>query len=127
MGEFSPHPRTGLRRVINAFRWSILGFRSAFRKEAAFRQELAALAVLLPLGAWLAATRVEAVLLMASLLLVPIVELLNSALENVVDRIGTEHHKLSGRAKDQGSAAVFLAIALAVMTWLMILLPWPCC
>lgn len=108
--------------MINAARWSIKGFRSTFRNEEAFRQELLLLPILAPLGYWLGQTGVERALLIGSLFIVLIVELLNSAVESVVDRIGPEQHKLSGRAKDQGSAAVFLALLLVVLTWVLVLL-----
>ena len=116
-----PKNNRGLRRLINAARWSMKGFRSTFKNEEAFRQELLLLPILAPLGYWLGSTGVERVLLIGSLLIVLIVELLNSAVESVVDRIGSEQHKLSGRAKDQGSAAVFLALLLVVLTWALVL------
>ena len=108
--------------MLNAARWSIKGFRSTFKNEEAFRQELLLLVVLAPLGYWLGNTGVERALLISSLFLVLIVELLNTAVETVVDRIGPEQHKLSGRAKDQGSAAVFVAVALVPVTWILVLL-----
>ncbi|MCB1760286.1 MAG: diacylglycerol kinase [Gammaproteobacteria bacterium] len=111
----------GLVRIFKAFNYSLAGFRACFRNEAAFRQELAALLLLLPLGLWLGEDGVERALLVASLLLVPVVELLNSAIEAVVDRFGGERHELSGRAKDIGSAAVFLSILLAASVWLLVL------
>ncbi|MEW8015491.1 MAG: diacylglycerol kinase [Candidatus Sedimenticola endophacoides] len=113
----------GLKRIVNAFGYSVQGFRACFRHEEAFRQELYATMLLLPLGIWLGASGVERALLVGSLLLVPLTELLNSALEAVVDRFGPELHALSGRAKDIGSAAVFLAIVLAVAVWALVLLP----
>ncbi|MEW7980637.1 MAG: diacylglycerol kinase [Candidatus Sedimenticola endophacoides] len=112
----------GLKRIVNAFGYSVQGFRACFRHEEAFRQELYA-TLLLPLGIWLGANGVERALLAGSLLLVPLTELLNSALEAVVDRFGPELHTLSGRAKDIGSAAVFLAIVLAAAVWALVLLP----
>jgi diacylglycerol kinase (ATP) len=111
----------GIKRLINAWGYSMAGFRSCFKHEEALRQETYALIFLLPLGLWLGDSGVERALLMASLLLVPLVELLNSAIEAVVDRVGEEHHQLSGRAKDIGSAAVFLSIVLAVITWILVL------
>ena len=113
---------TGLQRIINACGYSIQGFKACYRHEAAFRQELAALLVLLPLALYLGKSGVERALLAGSLLLVLLMELLNSAIEAVVDRFGNEQHELSGRAKDIGSAAVFLAIVLALLTWGLILL-----
>jgi diacylglycerol kinase (ATP) len=114
---------TGLRRIINAGGYSLAGFRACWRHEAAFRQELMGLVPLLPLALYLGRSGVERALLAGSLLLVPLVELLNSAIEAVVDRVGNEHHELSGRAKDVGSAAVFLAIAMVLVIWLLILSP----
>ncbi|MEE9357184.1 diacylglycerol kinase [Candidatus Vondammii sp. HM_W22] len=112
---------TGLRRIISAFGYSIAGLKVCYKHEAAFRQELLVLLVLLPLGLWLGQTGVERALLLGSLLLVPLVELLNSGIEAIVDRFSGEIHELSGRAKDIGSAAVFLAIALASTVWLLVL------
>jgi len=108
---------TGITRLIKAFGYSMQGFVSCFRSEAAFRQEVA-----VSLGLWLGQTGMERALLVASWLLVPIVEMLNSAIEAVVDRIGPEHHELSGQAKDIGSAAVFLAISLFLLVWALVLL-----
>ena len=113
----------GLTRIIRAFGYSFQGFRACYRHEAAFRQEALVAAALLPLGLWLGDSGVERSLLVGSGLLVMVVELLNSAIEATVDRFGPEHHKLSGRAKDIGSASVFLAISLAVLVWGLILLP----
>ena len=112
----------GVGRVVRAFGWSMAGLRGAFAGEAAFRQELALVLVLAPLGIWLGHTGVERALLVASLLLVLITELLNSAVEAVVDRIGPEHHSLSGRAKDIGSAAVFVSLVGVVVVWGLVLL-----
>lgn len=111
----------GLQRLRNACGWSLKGLHAAFTHEAAFRQEVVALALLAPVGLWLGKTGSEQALLLGSLLLVLIVELLNSAVEAVVDRIGPEHHELAGRAKDCGSAAVLLAIATALLTWFLVL------
>lgn len=112
---------TGITRLIKAFGYSMQGFAAAFRSEAAIRQELAASLLLIPLGLWLGKTGVEQALLLSSWLLVPLVELLNSALEAVVDRVGAEHHELSGRAKDMGSAAVLLSILMAALVWGLVL------
>ncbi|MCE8005102.1 diacylglycerol kinase [Billgrantia ethanolica] len=109
--------RTGWRHLIDATGYSIKGLRFAFHHETAFRQELALCVVLLPLAWWIGAGPVEWILLMGSCLLVLTVELINSAIESVVDRIGTEHHELSGRAKDIGSAAVMIALIAAGLTW----------
>lgn len=104
-------------RIWRAFFYSMEGFASALRHEHAFRQELMLCAVLLPAALWLPVGTVERVLLLASLLLVLIVELLNSAIEAVVDRVSLDHHPLSKRAKDLGSAAVFLSIVFVIVTW----------
>ncbi len=110
-------------RVWRAAGYSAAGFRAAARGEAAFRQELILFVVLAPLGAWLGDNGIERALLIGSLLLVLIVELLNTAVEATVDRIGNERHRLSAEAKDIGSAAVLLSILAAVLTWGLIL--WP--
>lgn len=112
---------TGLRRIINAYGYSVAGFKACYQHEAAFRQELFALVFLLPLGFYLGQNGVERALLIGSLLLVPLTELFNSAIEAVVDRFGGEQHELSGRAKDIGSAAVLLAISMALIVWLLVL------
>ncbi|MEJ2307977.1 MAG: diacylglycerol kinase [Gammaproteobacteria bacterium] len=114
---------TGIKRLFKASGYSARGFAACFRHEAAFRQEIAVSLVLIPLGLWLGQTGVERALLVGSWLLVLIVELLNSAIEAVVDRIGPESHELSGRAKDIGSATVLLAILVAMLTWGLVLLP----
>lgn len=114
---------TGITRIIKATRYSWLGFKAAFKYEAAFRQELMFCIVMLPLALILAKNGVELVLLIGSLFLVLIVELLNSAIETVVDRFGGELHELSGRAKDIASAAVFLSLANVVIIWGIILVP----
>lgn len=111
----------GLRRLMDATGYSMAGFGACFRHEEAFRQELFLAIILVPLGLWLGESGVERALLVAAVLLVPLVELLNSALEAVVDRFGPERHELSGRAKDIGSAAVFLAIVIAAAVWLLVL------
>ncbi|AVI62384.1 diacylglycerol kinase [Halomonas sp. M1] len=108
---------TGLTHLMHSTRYSWKGLKAAFRNETAFRQEVVITAVLLPLAWWIADTSISWLLLVGSLFLVLIVELLNSAVENVVDRIGTEHHELSGRAKDIGSAAVMLSLIMAGLTW----------
>jgi diacylglycerol kinase (ATP) len=111
---------TGLRRVVNATFFSFAGLRTAWRDEAAFRQELALCIVLVPAGVWLGRTAVERALLIGSCFIVLIVELLNTGIENVVDRVGQEPHRLSGQAKDLGSAAVFMSLALVLVTWSLI-------
>jgi diacylglycerol kinase (ATP) len=111
----------GLARIIKAATYSRLGVRAAWRNEAAFREEICLCLVLFPLGLYLGETGVEKALLVATVILLPLVELLNSALEAVVDRIGKEHHELSGRAKDMGSAAVVFAMILLVSVWVLVL------
>ena len=109
--------KTGLQRVIDATGYSWKGLRAALKHEAAFRQELFIGLAMVPLAVWLGQTAVEHALLIGSLLLVLIVEILNSAIEAVVDRTGDEYHKLSGRAKDMGSAAVMLALLNVFVIW----------
>lgn len=108
---------SGARRLVLAFGNSWKGFRGAFKAEAAFRQEVALAVVLVPLGFWLGENAIERVLLVGSVLLVLIVELLNTAVETVVDRIGLERHVLSGLAKDVGSSAVLLSFVLLLLVW----------
>lgn len=108
---------TGLGRIVNAAFFSLAGLRAAWLHESAFRQETLLCAVLVPAALWLGQTAVERALLIGSCLLVLIVELLNSGLETVVDRVGDEPHRLSGRAKDLGSAAVFVSLALVLVVW----------
>ena len=115
------HSGAGFTRIVNAFGWSMAGLRATLKHEKAFQQELALCLVLAPLGLWLGETGVAKALLVGSLFLVLIVEILNSAIEAVVDRFGGEHHALSGRAKDMGSAAVFLALANVALVWLLVL------
>ncbi|NLZ18042.1 MAG: diacylglycerol kinase [Desulfobulbaceae bacterium] len=113
----------GLARIVRATRCSWAGLLAAWENEAAFRQEAIMVIVLLPLALWLGENGVERALLGGSLLLVLIVELLNSSIEAAVDRIGPERHELSGRAKDLGSAAVGCAIGVVAFVWLCVL--WP--
>jgi len=112
----------GMRRLVLAFVNSWQGFKGAFRSEAAFRQEVALAVVLVPLGVWLGKTPIEKALLVSSVLLVLIVELLNTGIETVVDRIGLERHELSGLAKDVGSTAVLLSFGVLAVIWGFILL-----
>ncbi len=109
--------RKGLRRILWANYYSYRGIVAACRHEAAFRQELTAMLIMLPFAFWLGETAVQRILLIAPCILVIIVELINSAIEAIVDRIGSEMHELSGRAKDMGSAAVFLSLLLVLMSW----------
>jgi len=113
---------TGLKRIIKAAGYSWAGFKAAFKHEAAFRQELALCLILIPVGLWLGQNGVERALLIGSLLLVLIIELINSAIEAAVDRFGGEQHELSGRAKDIGSTAVFVALFNAAVIWALILI-----
>jgi diacylglycerol kinase (ATP) len=108
---------TGFTRIRNAFFYSWAGLKAALKDEAAFRQECALAAIMLPASFWLGSNAVEYSLLTGSVIIVLIIELLNSAVEAVVDRIGTDHHTLAGRAKDMGSAAVMLSLLLAGIVW----------
>ena len=108
-----------LRHIGKAFIWSATGIQTAWKNELAFRVEAIIIIILIPLAIWLGKSAAERALLIASCLLILIIELLNSALEAVVDRIGTEHHELSGRAKDMGSAAAFFAMLTAGIIWVL--------
>jgi len=119
VGRYKPR---GLLRIMRALGASVHGLAGAFREEAAFRQELALAALVIPLGLWLGHSGVERALLIAPMLLILIVELLNSAIEATVDRIGFERHKLAGLAKDIGSAAVLMSFVLLTAVWLLVLL-----
>ncbi|HDM8227035.1 TPA: diacylglycerol kinase [Vibrio campbellii] len=113
---------TGLKRIIKATGYSAKGLRAAFKHEAAIRQELVMLAIAVVLVCVFDLSVIERILMLGVVVLVLIVELINSAIEAVVDRVGVEYHELSGRAKDIGSAAVMVALAFAGFTWLYILL-----
>ncbi len=113
----------GMRRIVNAFGYSMKGFNACFKHEEAFRQEVMVALVLIPLGLWLGHDGTERAMLVGSWLVVLIVELLNSAVEANVDRVGLEKHELSGRAKDIASAAVFLSIVFATLIWTLVLAP----
>lgn len=112
----------GLKRLINAFLYSMGGFKATFRTEEAFRQEVILSIILIPLGLYLGDGHTEKILLVGSVLLVLIVELLNSAIERAIDRISFDRHELSKEAKDMGSAAVLLTLILAALAWGLILL-----
>ena len=112
---------TGIHRIINAFFFTLKGLKAIWHHEEAFRQEVLLFIVTIPLAIWLGERNIEKLLLIGSMVLVLLIEMLNSAVETVVDRIGLEHHELSGRAKDMGSAAVFVALAWAATTWIVIL------
>lgn len=116
-----PQNKADFQRVINATKYSMKGLKAAYLYEAAFRQEVWLSCILIPLGFFLGNGAIEKILLVGSVLLVLVAELLNSAVESVVDRIGSEYHELSGRAKDIGSAAVFMAMMITGLTWLLIL------
>ena len=109
--------KRGLRRLLDAAGYSAAGLAVAWRGEEAFRQEVVLALLLVPLALWLGQSNLERLLLVASWLLVMIVEILNTAVEATVDRIGDEQHRLSGQAKDLGSAAVFLSLLLAALVW----------
>ena len=113
----------GWRRMTNAFGYSMKGLHACYKHEEAFRQELFLLIPLIPLGLWFGESPIERAMLVGCLWMVPIVELLNSAIEANVDRVGLERHELSGRAKDIASAAVFTSILFVILIWALILLP----
>jgi diacylglycerol kinase (ATP) len=118
----SPHKgKTGLRRLWNAFHYSLAGFKAAYQNEDAFRQESLLAAVLIPLALFLPAGGVGKALMIASVLLVLVVELINSAVEATVDRISLEDHQLAKRAKDIGSAAVLLSLVNLAVVWALVL------
>ena len=110
----------GAARLFNATGYSLKGLRVALSRETAFRQEFILCVILIPLAFWWGRSATERILLITTCLVVLIVELVNSALEAVVDRIGTEHHELSGLAKDYGSAAVFISLILVLVVWTMV-------
>jgi diacylglycerol kinase (ATP) len=114
--------KKGLSRVFAAMLYSYQGLRAQWKYEAAFRQEVVLLIIAIPFAIWLGESRLEQALMIFSVALVVIVETFNSSLEAVVDRISDEHHELSGRAKDLGSAAVMLSLLLAVVVWCLLLL-----
>lgn len=118
-----PPTKKGFARLVAATSYSVAGLRAVFRSEEAFRLEVYAFLVMAPLGLWLGNGGVEKALLVGSLVMLMIVELLNTAIEVVINRIGPEYHSLSGRAKDIGSAAVLLMIGLVVMVWCLLLVP----
>ena len=114
--------KTGLRRLLNAFGYSMAGIKAAYQNEDAFRQEVIMAIVLIPLACYLGETRLEMALMIACVLLVIIVELINSSIEATVDRISLENHLLAKRAKDIGSAAVLLTLFNLVIVWGLIVL-----
>ncbi len=123
MADHFGHMPRGPRRILQAARWSWQGLRAAWLHESSFRLEVCLLVLLGPLALWLGDTPVERVLLVAPLLLVLAMELLNSAIEAVIERYGSEIHELAGRAKDMGSAAVFVLMMNVLLCWGLILAP----
>jgi diacylglycerol kinase (ATP) len=113
----------GPKELWNAFQWSMKGFRAAWRHEASFRLEACLVIVLVPLGLWLGDGGMEKFALILGPLLVLSAELLNSAIEAVVDKVSPDFHELAGRAKDMGSAAVFVLLMIVVLSWALILGP----
>jgi diacylglycerol kinase (ATP) len=113
--------KTGLTRIINAAGYSLKGLRFAWKNEAAFRQESALALVLIPLGFWIGADATQISMLIGSCLVVLLVELLNTAIEAVVDRIGHEYHTLAGSAKDLGSAAVLISLIQVALVWSLVI------
>ena len=116
--------QTGLRRIWNALGYSLSGLRAAYRNEDAFRQESLLAAVMIPVALSLPVPGIDRALMFASVLMVLVVELLNSAVEAAIDRISLDDHRLSKRAKDIGSAAVLIALINVLATWSLVLLPW---
>lgn len=112
----------GLRRITSAFRFSMQGLRSCYQSEVAFKQEIWLTIILIPIVFFIKDSAIDRVLLITPIFIVLITEILNSAIETVVDRVGDEYHVLSGQAKDMGSAAVWLSLMLLVVTWLIVLL-----
>jgi diacylglycerol kinase (ATP) len=113
--------KTGLVRLFNAFGYSLEGFRAAYKHEDAFRQEILLATILIPLALWLPVALIGKALMIASVLLVIIVELINSAIEATVDRISLENHDLAKRAKDIGSSAVLVSLINVIVVWAMVL------
>jgi diacylglycerol kinase (ATP) len=111
------HNQQGIGRLWHATLYSLAGIRAAWKHEAAFRQEVILSLVLAPIAFWLGSSTVERIMLIGSCLIVLITELLNSAVEAAIDRISDDQHRLSARAKDLGSAAVFISLWLAIITW----------
>jgi diacylglycerol kinase (ATP) len=111
---------TGIRRIWNAFFYSLTGIRLAWQHESAFRQESALAIIMLPVAFWLGSNVIEYALLIGCVFIVLITELLNSAIEAIVDRVGTDHHQLSGQSKEMASAAVLFSVLLTVIVWGMV-------
>ena len=113
--------KTGIRRLVNAFGYSVAGTLAAFKHEDAFRQEVMLTLILTPIAMYYGETAIDQALMISSLLFIIIVELLNSSIEATVDRISVKHHKLAKRAKDIGSAAVFFSLINATVIWFLLL------
>ena len=113
--------KTGFKRLMNAFGYSIAGTQAAFKHEDAFRQEVLLVILLTPVAIYIGETAIDQALMISSLLFIIVVELLNSSIEATVDRISVKHHKLSNRAKDIGSAAVFFSLINAAVIWFLLL------
>ena len=123
MADETGHLPRGPGRILKATRWSLQGLRAAWLHESSFRLEVYLFVLLAPLGLWLGADGIERALLVGSMLLVLSAELLNSAIEAVIERYGAEHHELAGRAKDMGSAAVFVLMMNVLLAWGLVLGP----
>ena len=123
MADVKGHLPRGPGRILKAAKWSWQGLRAAWLHESSFRLEVYLFVLLAPLGLWLGADGIERALLVGSMLLVLSAELLNSAIEAVIERYGPEHHELAGRAKDMGSAAVFVLMMNVLLCWALILAP----
>ncbi|MEL1265585.1 diacylglycerol kinase [Pseudoxanthomonas putridarboris] len=123
MADETGHLPRGPGRILKAAVWSLQGLRAAWLHESSFRLEVYLLAVLVPLALWLGQDGLERALMIGSCLLVLAAELLNSAVEAVIERYGPEHHELAGRAKDMGSAAVFVLMMNVLLCWALILAP----
>ncbi len=120
MEQSNKEKTTGLKHVIEALYYTAAGFKAAYKHEEAIRQEVVVFAVLIPAAFWLGSSAVEVVLLVGCCLLVFAAEIFNAAIETVVDRVGLEHHELSGRAKDLASAGVYVTWINMIMTWVVI-------
>ncbi len=116
-----PEGHTGIKRLVNAIRYSWQGIRAAYQHEEAFRQEILLAVIAIPLALYLGDTNIEQALLISAILLIMIAELLNTGIEAITDRVSTDHHELAGRAKDIGSAAVMLSFVHAAAVWGLIL------
>ena len=119
----APENNTGIKRIINAFFFSVEGFKACFRTEEAFRQEIYLTALMVPAAFWIGDTNVEQIVLLGSVVLVLITEMLNTAIERAIDRISMDKHELSKEAKDMGSSAVFMALVFCGFAWAMIAIP----